>query len=376
MADMTRRRIVFWAVLALLVAFIGGFAFFQFSVKPQMIRQIMAAQPQPTLTVTAEPVRAENWEQALTAVGTLKAERGVDVATQVDGLVRTIPFSSGQDVPEGALLVQLDDSVEQADLKSAQADYRRYSADYERNRDLVQRGAVARAVFDTSLAARDTAAASIERIKAQIAKKAIYAPFAGKLGIRRVDVGQYLPAGTMIVTLQSLDPIFADFPIPEQDFQLVQVGEKVQSILDAYPGRVFPGRVQSIDPRVDPNSRTFLVRAVIENPDHNAVPGMFANVKVQTGIVRDVITVPRTAVTFSLYGENVLVVKDAEGGAQTLERRFVRAGDVRDERIEIVEGLKPGEVVVTSGQIKLDQGMRVRVDNTAALQPPAVRPRE
>ena len=373
---MTRRRIVFWAVLIALVAFIGGFAFFQFSVKPQMIRQIMAAQPQPTLTVTAEPARGESWEQALTAVGTLRAERGVDIATQVEGIIRTIPFNSGQEVAQGALLVQLDDSVEQAELKSAQADYRRFSADYERNKDLVQRGAVARAVFDASLASRDTAAAAIERIKAQIDKKAIHAPFAGKLGIRRVDVGQYLPAGTAIVTLQSLDPIFADFPMPEQQFQSVQVGAMVQATLDAYQGRVFTGRVQSIDPRVDPNSRTFLVRAVIQNPDRSAVPGMFANVKLQTGKVRDVVTVPRTSVSYSLYGENVLAVKDAEGGAQTLERRFVRAGEVRGERVEIVEGVKPGEVIVTSGQIKLDQGMKVRVDNTAALTPPAVRPRE
>jgi len=376
MSDMTRRRIVFWAVLIALVVFIGGFAFFQFSVKPQMIRQIMAAQPQPTLTVTAEPARGERWEQALTAVGTLRAERGVEIATQVEGVIRSIPFNSGQEVREGALLVQIDDSVEQAELKSAQADYRRFSADYERNRDLVQRGAVARAVFDASLASRDTAAAAIERIKALIDKKAIHAPFAGKLGIRRVDVGQYLPAGTAIVTLQSLDPIFADFPMPEQQFQAVQVGATVQATLDAYPGRIFPGRVQSIDPRVDPNSRTFLVRAVIQNPDRSAVPGMFANVKLQTGKVRDVVTVPRTSVSYSLYGENVLAVKDAEGGAQTLERRFVRVGEVRAERVEIVDGVKPGEVIVTSGQIKLDQGMKVRVDNTAALTPPAVRPRQ
>jgi membrane fusion protein (multidrug efflux system) len=373
---MTRRRIVFWAVLAVLVVFVGGFAFFQFSVKPQMIREIMAAQPQPTLTVTAEPARGERWGQALVAVGTLRAERGVDIATQVDGVVRSIPFNSGQEVEAGALLVKLDDSVEQAELKSAQADHRRFSADFERQRDLVARGAVARASYDAALAARDTAAAAIERIRAQIEKKTINAPFAGRLGIRRVDVGQYLPTGTMIVTLQSLDPIFADFPMPEQDFQLVQVGKMVQATLDAYPGRVFSGLVQSVDPRVDPNSRTFLVRAVLQNPDHRAVPGMFANVRVQTGVVRDVTTVPRTAVTYSLYGENVLVVKDAEGGAQTLERRFVHAGEVRGERVEIADGVKPGEVIVTSGQIKLDQGMKVRVDNTAALKPPAVRPRE
>jgi len=300
----------------------------------------------------------------------------VDIATQVDGLVRSIPFNSGQEVAAGALLVQLDDSVEQAELKSAQADYRRFSADYERQRDLVARGNVARASYDAALAARDTAGAAIERIRAQIAKKTIHAPFAGRLGIRRIDVGQYLPTGTMIVTLQSLDPIFADFPMPEQEFKSVKVGAEVQVTLDAYPGRSFAGRVQSIDPRVDPNSRTFLIRAAVANRDKSAVPGMFANVQLLTGLVREVVTVPRTAVTYSLYGENVLAVKDAEGGGQTLERRFVRAGKVRGERVEIVEGVKTGETIVTSGQIKLDQGMKVRVDNTAALKAPAVRPRE
>jgi membrane fusion protein (multidrug efflux system) len=370
-----KRRIVFIAVLVALTVFVGGFGYFQFALKPQMIREAMSKIPQPTVTVTAEAARSETWVQSLGAVGTLRAERGVDIANEIEGVVRSISFASGQEVQAGAQLVQIDDSIEQADLKSAQADLRRTIADFERNRDLVQRGAVARAAYDQALSARDTAAATIERIKAQIAKKNIVAPFAGKVGIRRVDVGQYLPAGTMIVTLQSLDPIYADFPLPEQNFQLVKPDEDVEATLDAYPGRTFKGHVQSIDPRIDPNSRSFLVRAEIGNSDHAAVPGMFANMKLLTGIVRDVVTVPRTAVTYSLYGENVLAIKKDQAG-ELAERRFVRAGEVRDERVEILEGVKPGELVVTSGQIKLDQGTRVRVDNTAALKPPAVRPKE
>jgi membrane fusion protein (multidrug efflux system) len=371
-----KRRIVFFVVLVGLIAVIGGFAFFQFVAKPQMIRQFMAQAPQPVVAVTAEEVRRESWVQIRTAVGTLRAVRGVDLANQVDGVVRSINFVSGDEVAAGAPLIQLDDSVEQADLKSAIADHRRAAADYERQRELVARGAVARASYETALNQRDTAAATIDRIRAIIAKKNIQAPFGGQMGIRRIDVGQYLPVGTMIVTLQALDPIYVDFPMPEQDFKLVHVGEEVRATLDAYPGRNFPGRVQSIDPRVDANSRTFLVRAEIANADRSAVPGMFANVELLTGQVRDVLTVPRTAITYSLYGENVLVVKGAEGGGQTIERRFVRAGEVRDERVEIVESAQLGEMIVTSGQIKLDQGTKVRVDNTAALKAPSVRPKE
>ena len=372
-----KRRTVFIVVLVALAVFVGGFGYFQFVMKPQMIREFMAKMPRPTVTVTAEAATTERWDQSLTAVGTLRAERGVDIANEVEGVVRTINFSSGQEIAAGTELLHLDDSVEQADLKSAQADLRRATADFERNRDLVQRGAVARAAYDQALNARDSAAAIIERFRAVIAKKSIHAPFAGRVGIRRVDIGQYLPVGAPIVTLQSLDPIYADFPMPEQEFNSVRVGEDIEVTLDAYPGRVFAGKVQSIDSRVDTNSRTFLVRAEIGNADRAAVPGMFANVKLLTGVVNDVITLPRTAVTYSLYGESALVVVDApDGGGKVIDRRFVRAGEVRGERVAIVEGLKPGEVVVTSGQVKLDQGARVKIDNASALQPPAVRPKE
>jgi membrane fusion protein (multidrug efflux system) len=370
-----RRGITFFVVLVGLVVLIGGFSYFHFVAKPQMIREIMAQTPMPVVTVAAEEARSETWQQALTAVGTLRAVQGVDLANQVEGVVKSISFTSGEDVRAGVTLVQLDDSVEQAELKSAQADLRRYSADYERQRELVARGNVSRAAFDSALAQRDTAAASIERIRATIAKKNIQAPFAGRMGIRRIDVGQYLPVGTMIATLQDMDPVYADFPLPEQFFDQVKEGQTVEVTLDAYPESVFRGRVQSIDAQVSRDSRTFLVRAEIPNPDKRAVPGMFANVTVLTGKNDNVVTVPRTAVTYSLYGDNVLVVKE-EQGIETVERRFVRVGEARGERQAIVEGLKPGERIVTVGQIKLDQGTRVKVDNTAALQPLQNRPRQ
>ena len=393
-----KRGTAFAAVLAGLLVVIGGFTYFQFFVKPQMIRQFMAQAPRPVVTVTAEEVRAENWMQTLTAVGTLRAVRGVDLANQVDGMVRSINFVSGEEVAAGAPLIQIDDTVEQADLKSAIADLRRATADYERQRELVARGAVARASFDTALNQRDTAAATIERIRAIIAKKNIQAPFAGRMGIRRIDIGQYLPIGTMIATLQSMDPIYVDFPMPEQFFGVIRVGQDVETTLDAYPGEVFRGRIQSIDARVNQDSRAVLVRGEVGNADQRAVPGMFANVSVLTGNVQNVLTVPRTAVTYSLYGDNVLVVQPARDGAAArqnggpagqngvaggqggpsfvIERRFVRIGEVRNERVAILEGVKPGERIVTTGQLKLDQGTPVRVDNTSALRAPAERPKE
>jgi membrane fusion protein (multidrug efflux system) len=370
-----KRGIALFAVTVVLVFLIGGFGYFHFVAKPQMIREIMAQTPMPVVTVAAEEARSETWQQSLTAVGTLRAVQGVDLANQVEGVVKSISFTSGEDVRAGVTLVQLDDSVEQAELKSAQADLRRFSADYERQRELVTRGNVSRAAFDTALAQRDTAAASIERIRATIAKKNIQAPFSGRMGIRRIDVGQYLPVGTMIATLQDMDPVYVDFPLPEQFFDQVKDGQTVEITLDAYPGTVFRGRVQSIDAQVSRESRTFLVRGEIANPDRRAVPGMFANVTVLTGKTENVVTVPRTAITYSLYGDNVLVVKEDQG-VETVERRFVRVGEPRGDRQAIVQGLKPGERVVTVGQIKLDQGTQVKVDNTAALQPLPTRPKE
>ena len=370
-----RRAIALFFVTAVLIFLIGGLGYFHFVAKPQMIREIMAQTPMPVVTVAAEEARAETWQQSLTAVGTLRAAQGVDLANQVEGVVKSISFTSGEDVRAGATLVQLDDSVEQADLKAAESDYRRWQAEHERQRELMARGNVSRAAYDTALNQRDQAAASMERIRAIIAKKNIRAPFSGRVGIRRIDVGQYLPVGTMIATLQDMDPVYVDFPLPEQFFGQVKDQQTVEITLDAYPGSVFRGRVQSIDAQVSRESRTILVRGEIPNPDKRAVPGMFANVTVFTGKNENVVTVPRTAVTYSLYGDNVLVVKE-EQGAETVERRFVRVGEPRGERQAIVEGLKPGERVVTVGQIKLDQGTRVKVDNTAALQPLTTRPKQ
>jgi membrane fusion protein (multidrug efflux system) len=385
-----RRGLVFLVTLAVLAALTGGLAYFQFAVKPVMVKKFMAAAfaLKPT-AVTAEAVRAEKWPPELTAIGTLRAYQGVIIAPQAAGVVTAKHFESGDDVEAGALLINIDDSVEQADLANGLAQLKNAEATLARQKTLVAQGNTPQSSVDAALAARDSAAATVERTRAVIAQKAIRAPFAGRLGLRNVDIGQYVAVGTALVTLQQLDPIYADFPVPEEALRSLAVGQAVSMTVDAIPGRRFEGKIEAIDARVSAESRNVTARAVFSNPDRKLLPGMFANLTVTTGQPASVLTVPRTAVVYSLYGDNVFVVKpaphareqggvsDKTGGATGLivERRFVRVGATRGERVAIDEGLREGERVVTAGQIKLQADMPVRLDETASLPAPAETPR-
>lgn len=377
-----KRSIILATAVILLGALIGGFAYFQFVVKPEMIRGMIAGTRPPPATVTAEPARTESWDTRLPAIGTFAAMQGVEIAPQVGGVVRTILFESGQEVEAGAVLVRLDTAVEQADLVSDQAQLKNAALELDRQRELFARGNASKTTLDAAIARRDTAAAAVERTRAVIAQKSIAAPFAGRLGIRQVHLGQYVSPGTMLVTLQRLDPIFVDFPIPETHIAVLRTGQPVEVQVDAYPNQVFRGRVASLDARVNPETRNVLVRAEIANPDRRLLPGMFANVGVVAGGPQQVVTLPRTAVTYSLYGDSVYVAvtgaAPADGGEPpvTAERRFVRVGETRGDRLAIAEGVRPGEQIVTSGQIKLQSGAQIRIDNRAALAVPATRPRE
>ena len=370
-------------VFLLLAGIVGGLGYFQFIVKPEMIRGFIKAGGPPPATVAVEPTKAEQWATTVPAIGTLRATLGVDIAPQVGGVIRAIHFDSGQDVAKGEALIELDDAVEQADLKSNSANLKNAELALDRQRQLIGGGATTRATLDTAQAARDQAAAAADRTRALIAQKAIAAPFAGRLGLRKIDVGQYVSPGTVIVTLQKLDPIFVDFPLPEQNLAAVKVDTPFEAGFDAYPGQVFKGKVRSIDARVSADTRSFLVRGEIANPDKRLRPGMFADVTVFTGAERQVVTAPRTAVSFSLYGDSVYVVKPApppSGSAQAapaagdqvmvVERRPVKTGAVRGDRVALTEGVSVGERLVTEGQLKLQPNARVRVDNAAALPPP------
>jgi len=380
-----RRPVVFLLALALLGGLAGGLYYFQFVIKPNMVKGFLAAAfaPKPT-AVSVEAAATEKWTPQLTAVGSLRAYRGIDVAPQVAGLVRAIHFKSGEDVAAGAPLLELDDSVDQADLKSAQAQLKNAQITLERQQTLVAGGNTAKAQVDAAIATRDSAAASVERSRAIIAQKAIAAPFTGRLGIGKVDLGQFVSIGSSVVTLQQLDPIFVDFQTPEQALSSLSVGQRASVSVDAYPGQAFNGRIAAIDARVSVDTRNILVRAEFANPDRKLLPGMFANVAVANGAPADVVSVPRTAIVYSLYGDNVFVVRPAPpkaGEAQAAsaageadliaERRFVRVGEVRGERVAVPEGLAPGERVITSGQIKLQPNSPVKIDASGALPPPA-----
>lgn len=298
-----------------------------------------------------------------------------------------VRVESGQDVEKGTALFEIDSSVEQADLKNNLAILKNAELALERQRQLIERGTTAKANFDAATAARDSAAASVERVRAIIALKTLAAPFAGRVGIRKLDLGQYVSPGTSLITLQQLDPIFVDFPMPEKSLSVLKQGQTIEVEFDAYPGQIFHGTVKTIDARVAQDSRNVWVRGEFANKEKLLLPGMFANVNVIAGEPKKIVALPRTAVTYSLYGESVFVVKPdspisggahaADGESQMkVERRAVRASETRGERVAILEGLQPGEMVVSEGQIKLRSGARVRVVRTSPLERPSARPKE
>ena len=388
--------------------FLGGVGYFNLVFKPKMIGEFMAKMVPPTATVTAELAKTESWVDRVRAIGTLVAIEGVDVAPQVAGLVTGYFFDSGADVEKGAKLVQLDTSVEEADLADRKATLHQADIDFARQSKLVKQADVSQATLDATIAKRDSAAAAVQRIEAIIAQKTITAPFAGRLGLRHMEKGQYMRAGQATVWLQALDPIWVDFPVSESSISMFSKGSAVELAADAYPGRVFKGEVEAFDAKLGQDTRMLMVRARVPNPDRTLMPGMFANVAVISGGAKELVTVPRTAVTYGLYGDSVWVVKQGaaepaakpapSAGAEpvasavaadaaptgaipvepklTVERRFVRVGPTEGDRVAILEGVKAGDEVVTSGQLKLQPGATIKVDNSGALKAPAELPKQ
>ncbi len=400
-----RRPVVFVVTFAALAALIGGLAYFQFFVKPTMVKGFMAAAfaPKPT-AVSVEAARIEKWPPQLTAIGTLRAFQGIIIAPQAAGVIAALHLELGGDVKAGDLLISIDDSVEQADLANGLAQLKNAEATLARQKMLVAGGNTPQSTVDQALAARDLAAATVERTRAVIAQKAIRAPFSGRLGLRNADLGQYASVGMALATLQQLDPIYADFPVPEEALATLAVGQDVAMTVDAIPGQTFEGKIKAIDARVAVESRNITVRAEFANPERKLLPGMFANLTATTGASADVLTLPRTAIVYSLYGDSVFVVKPAPaaaqpaapsaqsgagaastaaaaastppaGGGLIAERRFVKVGATRGERIAVVEGVEAGEQVVTAGQVKLQPNSPVTIDTAPALPPPAVTPK-
>jgi membrane fusion protein (multidrug efflux system) len=400
------KRFVIAAVIVGL--FLGGVAYFNLVFKPKMIGEFMATMVPPPATVAAEPARTERWIDKVHAIGTLVAIEGVDVAPQLGGMVTDYYFDSGKDVLKGDKLVKLDTSVEEADLADKKATLQQANLDYDRQSKLVKTSVVSQSTLDQTIAKRDSAAASVQHMEAIITQKTITAPFAGRLGLRHVEKGQYVSPGQSLVWLQSLDPIWVDFPVPEVSVAKFTKGSSIELTADAYPGQLFKGEVESFDAKLSQDARMLMVRARVPNPDRKLLPGMFANVAVLAGSAKDFVTVPRTAVTYGLYGDSVWVVKEgtpepapaptptaaaepvvtpaaadaAPTGAipsepkLTVDRRFVRVGPTEGDRVAILEGVQAGEQVVTSGQLKLQPGATIKVDNSSALKARAELPKQ
>ncbi len=326
----------------------------------------------PPETVTATVAEPAHWEQTLTATGTLSAVQGVTVSAEAPGRLRNIQFESGARVQAGDVLLQMDTAGEAAQLASAEAGAELARATLERRRELAKRQLVSPADVDAAAAQAKEAAARVGVVRALLAKKTVRAPFTGRLGLRQVNLGQILREGDPIVSLQSLDPINADFPIAQQQLARLGTGMPVRLTTDAAPGRIFEGRITAISPEVDPTTRNLRVQAQVGNDREALRAGMFVNVSVVLPQPAPVLPVPATAIVYAPFGDSVFVVENAPSGGATppvLRQRFVRLGQARGDFVDVTDGLKPGETVVTSGVFKLRSGMAVVVDNTLAPTP-------
>ena len=363
-----RRMLIMLGAVALVMLALAAYKGFSIY---QQVQQFSA--PQPAISVAAAAAREQPWQSRLPAIGTLKALQGVDLTVEVGGIVREVLFRSGEKVGQGQALLQMDDQVERANLATAEAELGLARVELKRGRSLVSRSNISRSEFDRLSAEEQKASASVAQLQAQLAKKRILAPFAGSIGIRQVDAGDYLSPGADIATLQDLSKLHVDFFLPEQAVPKLALGERVRLGVAAYPGEVFEGEIAAINPKVENTTRNVQVRATLDNPDDKLLPGMFANLEVLLPGEAPQVVVPETAITYTLYGNSVYVigekqvedgqaVKDEQGQPQlVVERRFVETGERRDGQVVVLEGLQSGERVVTAGQLKLDNGAHVAI---------------
>jgi membrane fusion protein (multidrug efflux system) len=336
-----------------------------------MIGKFIATLSNPPQTVATIVAETQPWQASMNSVGSVVAINGANLSAQIDGIVDTIDFKSGETVPAGQLLLTLRPVNDAAVLAQLQATAALDAVNYQRDLKQFQADAVSMATVDADAASLKTATAQVEAQQALINEKQIRAPFAGTLGIRQVDIGQYLPAGTEIVTLQQLNPLFVDFYLPQQALAQVAVGQAVNIGVDAFPGKNFPGTITAINSALDTTTRTVQVRATIGNDQMLLRPGMFTTVNITVGQPQQLITLPQTAITYNSYGDTVFIVrkgKDAAGKDQlTVDQTFVTLGDTRGDQVAVLQGVSPGDQVVTAGQLKLKKGSIVMINNT--IQP-------
>lgn len=373
-----RRMLIMLGVVLLIVLILGGYKAFSIY---QQIQQFSA--PRPPVSVAATAAREQLWQSRLSAVGSLKAFQGVNLSLETAGTVKTLLFESGQRIRVGQPLLQLDSDVESALLGTAMADLGLAQVEYGRGSQLIDSQAISKGEFDRLAAQLLRSKAVVAQLKGSLAKKTILAPFSGTIGIRQVDIGDYLPSGTVIATLQDLSSLYADFYVAEQAFPKLGIGQQVLVSVAAYPNQTFPGAISAINPKVEDSTRNVQVRATLANPDGKLLPGMFTSLQILLPNPRTEVVVPETAVTYTLYGTSVYVAvpKTAEDGQPqktpdgqpvwVAERRFIEAGERREGLVVIAKGVKAGEQVVTAGQLKLSQGALITVspDKTLTGEP-------
>ena len=365
MEPLQRRMTIMLCGVFLLLGLI--FAFNQ--LKTFMIKHFISGMGLPPAAVSTMVIATSEWQPKLTSVGNIRAFRGVDLSTEIGGLVQAVPVKSGQDVKEGELLIKLNDVSDVAQLNSLKALADLAKVINERDKQQLDIQAISKNVFDTSAADAKSKRAQVEQQTALVAKKNLKAPFSGRVGIVAINPGQYVNPGDKLLTLQTLDPIFVDFNLPQNNAEQIQVGQEIVVMTDAFKDASFVGKITAVSPKVDSNTRNIQVEAKIGNPDKKILPGMFANVNIKVGGEVKLLTLPQTAVTYNPYGSTVFIAKptgkkDKQGNpAYEAQQVFVTTGATRGDQVAILKGVEEGATVVTSGQLKLKNGTPLIINN-------------
>ncbi len=381
-----KRWMVLIGVVLVLVLVIGGIK--GYSVYKMV--QGFKAMGVPKQTVSTIKAEAQDWQTEVAAVGSVRAVRGADLSAEVAGIVDAVQFENGADVKAGQLLVRLRSADDAAELASLKASAEVAETVYKRDQAQLEAQAISQAVLDNDAATLKSAKAQVAKQQALLDKKVIKAPFAGRLGLRAVDEGQYLTAGAKIVTLQTLDPVYVDFQVPQQSLAQLKTGQHVDIVADTFPDAKFSGEILAIDPKIDSDTRNVQLRARVENPQRLLLPGMYVNAQVQVGNSNRYVTLPLTAVTYNPYGQTVYVVTHGDPAAPapadagkpaatpaatsgtapapadvlTAKQIFVTVGAKRGDQVAILKGVEPGDEVITSGQLKLRNGSPIVIDNS------------
>ncbi len=365
MTPLGRRMTIMLCGVFLLLGLIFGFN----QLKTFMIKHFIAGMGLPPATVSTMVVETTAWQPKLSSVGNVRAFRGVELSTEIGGLVQTVPIKSGMDVKEGELLIKLNDASDVAQLNSLKALADLAKVINERDRQQLEIQAISKNVFDTSKADAKSKQAQVEQQTALVAKKNLKAPFSGRVGIVMINPGQFVNPGDKLLTLQTLDPIFVDFNLPQSNAEQIKVGQEIVVTTDAFKDASFTGKVTAVSPKVDTNTRNIQIEAQLANPDKKILPGMFANVNIKLGDEVKMLTLPQTAVTYNPYGSTVFIAKstgkkDKQGKpAYEAQQVFVTTGPTRGDQVAILKGVEEGATVVTSGQLKLKNGTPLIVNN-------------